>query len=246
MLGTLPVFKRGAYGKRAACGSASSLSFAPFFTAFPTGCEPRPRLGRDFSRPELQRADKNDVAQEASLTEGVAGRYAGALFDLAKEQGQVAQVEQDLGTFQKLIEESADLRRMLRSPVIAADEQAKALAALVAKAGIGGLAGNFLALIARNRRLFAAPDMIRAFQALAARARGEVPAEVTSAVALTEAQLTELKATLKASVGKDVQLKTSVDPSLLGGLMVKIGSRMIDSSLRTKLAGLKSVLKATG
>lgn len=186
------------------------------------------------------------MAQEASLTEGVAGRYAGALFDLAKEQGQVAQVEQDLAKFQALIDESADLRRMLRSPVIAADEQAKAVQALVAKVGIGGLAGNFLRLIARNRRLFAAPDMIKAFQALSARSRGEMPAEVFSASALTEAQLTELKAALKASVGKDVQLKAHVDPSLLGGLVVKIGSRMVDSSLRTKLAGLKSVLRATG
>lgn len=189
--------------------------------------------------------NRNDVAQEAS-TEGVAGRYAGALFDLAKEQGVIPQVEADLGKFQKLMDESADLVRMIRSPVFAAEDQARAVGAVLSKAGIGGITANFVGLLARNRRLFAVSDIIKAFKALAARGRGEAHAEVTSAVALTDAQLAALKDTLKASVGKDVKIDTRVDPSLLGGLVVKIGSRMVDSSLRTKLAGLKSVLKATG
>lgn len=186
-----------------------------------------------------------DVAQETPLTEGVAGRYAGALYELAKEQGALPQVEADLAGFQALLDSSPDLLRLVRSPVFSAEDQTKALAAVLAKAGIGGLTGNFLQLIAKNRRLFAATDIIKAFKALTARGRGEAPAEVTSAVALTDEQVALLKETLKASVGKDVQLTTRVDPSLLGGLVVKIGSRMVDSSLRTKLAGLKVALKST-
>jgi F-type H+-transporting ATPase subunit delta len=183
------------------------------------------------------------VATDDPITEGMPGRYAAALFDLATEERAVAAVETDLVTFQALLDMSPDLKAMVKSPVISRDEQAKALAAVLAKAGIGGTTANFLKLIARNGRLFAASDMIKAYKALAARARGEVGAEVTSAQPLDEAQIAELKATLKAAVGKDVQLSTRVDPSLLGGLVVKIGSRMIDSSLRTKLAGLRVALK---
>jgi len=173
----------------------------------------------------------------------VAGRYASALFDLAREQGQLTQVEADVGAVQKLLDESADLRQLVRSPVIAADEQRKALLAVLAKAGVGGLVSNFLGLVARNRRLFATPDMLKAFRAIAARHRGEVAAEVASAQPLSEAQLTQIKDTLRVQVGKDVRLATRVDPALLGGLVVKIGSRMIDSSLRTKLNSLKTLMK---
>ena len=186
-----------------------------------------------------------DVAQESPLTEGVAGRYAGALFELAKEQGALPQVEAELNTFQSLLDSSEDLRRLVRSPVFSAKDQAKALAAVLAKTGIGGLTANFLGLVARNRRLFAAADIVKAFRALAARSRGETPAEVTSAVALNDEQVALLKETLKATVGKDVQLATRVDPNLLGGLVVKIGSRMVDSSLRTRLSGLKVALKGS-
>jgi F-type H+-transporting ATPase subunit delta len=174
----------------------------------------------------------------------VAGRYASALFELAKDEQKIDEVEKDLKTFQALYDESEDLRRMVRSPVIASDDQSRALDALLTKAGVGGLTGNFFKLIARNRRLFSAADMVRAFRALAARARGEVSAEVASAHPLSDAQTAELKAALKATVGKDVTLSTRVDPSLLGGLVVKIGSRMIDSSLKTKLASLKVAMSA--
>jgi F-type H+-transporting ATPase subunit delta len=182
------------------------------------------------------------VATNEQAVEGVAGRYASALFDLASESSAVAEVEANLNAFQAMLNDSPDLTRLVRSPVIAADDQAKALSAVLDKAGIGGLAGNFLKLLARNRRLFAVTDMIPAYRALAARARGEVMAEVTSASALTEAQLSDLKATLKAAVGKDVTLNTRVDPALLGGLVVKLGSRMIDSSIKTKLQSLKVAL----
>lgn len=182
------------------------------------------------------------MAADGTLVEGVAGRYASALFELAKENSTIPQVEKDLLGFQKLLDESADLKRMVRSPVISSEDQTKALGAILAKVGTGGLAANFLKLISENRRLFAVEDMIKAYRALSAKARGEVTAEVTSAVALNDAQTAALKETLKASVGKDVALNARVDPSLLGGLVVKVGSRMIDSSLKTKLQNLKSTL----
>jgi F-type H+-transporting ATPase subunit delta len=177
---------------------------------------------------------------------GVAGRYASALLETANEQGQLAAIEADIDTVQGALAESDDLRRMVRSPVFSAEDQAKALDALLGRIGVNPLTLNFFKVLARNRRLFAAEDIIRAFKALAAEARGEVQAEVTSAVALNDSQLDALKEQLKNSVGKDVQLEATVDPSLLGGLIVKIGSRMIDSSLKTKLATLNTRMKEVG
>ena len=191
-------------------------------------------------------ADERDVAADGTIVEGMAGRYAGALFDLAKEVSKISEVEADLVKFQGLLDMSPDLKSMVRSPVISAAEQGKALSAILAKAGIGGLAANFLKLIAGNRRLFAASDMIKGFRALAAKGRGEMTAEVASAVALNDAQVAALKDQLKAAVGKAVTLNTKVDPSLLGGLVVKVGSRMIDSSLRTKLQNLKIAMSGSG
>lgn len=179
------------------------------------------------------------MATDDPIMASVAGRYASALFDLARDEKKVDEVEKDLKAFQAMYDESDDLRRLVRSPVIASDDQGRALEALLGKAGVSGLTGNFFKLIARNRRLFAAADMVKAFHALAARSRGEVSAEVASAHALSDAQLSDLKSSLKAAVGKDVTLSTRVDASLLGGLVVKVGSRMIDSSLKTKLANMK-------
>ena len=177
------------------------------------------------------------------MVAGVAGRYAAALFDLAQEQNKIAEVEQDLVKFQQLYDLSPDLQRLVRSPVIMAEDQVRALGSVLDKAEVGGLAKNFIGLVARNRRLFAAPVMARAFLALAAKARGEVTAHVVSAHPLTEPQAEALKAELKRTVGKDVTLAAKVDPSLIGGLIVKLGSRMIDSSLKTKLANLSLSLK---
>ena len=184
------------------------------------------------------------MATEERIVAGVAGRYAAALFELAGEQNAVAAVEQDLVTFQGLINESEDFQRLIRSPVIPAADQQRALAAVLSAAGLGPLVQNFFKLVAQNRRLFFASDIVRAFRALAAKSRGEVTAEVASAHPLTDAQAEELRAVLKASVGKDVLLNSKVDPSLLGGLVVKIGSRMVDSSLKTKLSNLKVALKS--
>jgi F-type H+-transporting ATPase subunit delta len=180
------------------------------------------------------------------MTASMAGRYAAALFALAKDQQQLPQVETDLKTFQRALDESEDLRRLVRSPVISADDQAKALGAILQKAGISGLTVSFFSVIARNRRLFAVADMLKDFRTLLARERGEVSADVASAHALTPEQLNALKDALRAQVGKDVQMNTRVDPNLLGGLIVKVGSRMIDSSLRTKLNNLRVAMKGIG
>jgi F-type H+-transporting ATPase subunit delta len=192
-----------------------------------------------------QRTKAVDVATDEPLMASVAGRYASALFELASDEGKVAEVEGDLAKFQALSEESADFVRVIRSPVISSDEQEKAISTVLAKAGLGPLTINFFKLLAKNRRLFAAADVVRDFQSLAARARGEVRAEVTAASPLSDAQVADLKAALKASVGKDVTLVQKVDPSILGGLIVKLGSRMVDNSLKTKLEGMKFALKGS-
>lgn len=183
------------------------------------------------------------MAVEEPIVAGVAGRYATALFELAEESGKTDAVRGDLEGFRKLLDDSSDLTRLVRSPVFTVDEQQRALFAVLDKAGIKGLTANFLGLVAHNRRLFAVPEMISAFMALVARRRGEVSAEVRSATKLDSKQTEALKAALKAATGQDVTFTTSVDPALLGGLVVKIGSRMIDSSLRTKLNNLKMAMK---
>ncbi|WP_377297488.1 F0F1 ATP synthase subunit delta [Rhizobium sp. SGZ-381] len=186
------------------------------------------------------------VADTSQQTSGMAYRYASSLFELALETGSVEQVRSDLDRFQAMIDESDDLKRLIASPVFSAEGQSRAVSALAAKAGIQGLVANFLKVVAGNRRLFALPGIIRSFRATHARHRGEVTAEVVSAHALSQAQEQELKSALKGVSGKDVNLDVSVDPSILGGLIVKIGSRQIDTSLRTKLSTLKLALKEVG
>lgn len=183
------------------------------------------------------------MATDDTSLASVPGRYASAVYDLATEAKSQAAVEADLVRFQALLDASEDLRRMVKSPVIAAADQSEALGRVLDRAGIQGLAGSFLRLIAKNRRLFMAEDMIKSYRAIAAKARGEVAAEVASAVALTDAQASELAQMLADSVGKVVRLSQRVDPALIGGLVVKIGDRMIDSSIRTKLNSLKTRMK---
>ena len=183
------------------------------------------------------------MAGEVSIVSGMAGRYATALFELALEEKAIDSVMADLDRFGALVDESADLRRLVRSPVFTAEEQRKALAAVLDKAGIAGLAANFLKVVASNRRLFAARDMVRAYRQLVARYKGEVTAEVTFAEKPAEAHLGALKDALKAVTRKDVQVDVKVDPSIIGGLIVKLGSRMVDSSLRTKLNSIKQAMK---
>ncbi|WP_434054053.1 MAG: F0F1 ATP synthase subunit delta [Roseibium sp.] len=186
------------------------------------------------------------MTDNVSLVSGVAQRYASALLDLAEGDGVTADVERDLGTFEGMLAESEDLDRLVKSPAFSAEEQLAALTALLDKAGISGLAANFVKLAARNRRLFVLPGMIKSFRALLAEKRGEETAEVTSAAALSDEHVAALKEALSASTGKTVNLAAKVDPALIGGLVVKVGSRMIDTSLRTKLNSLKFAMKEVG
>ena len=176
----------------------------------------------------------------------MAGRYATALFELALESNVIDAVKGDLDRCDGLIGKSPDLLRLVRSPVFTAEEQTRALAAVLDQAGIGGLAANFLKLVAANRRLFAVRDMIKAFRMLVARHKGEVTAEVTVADHLSPERLADIKAALNAVTGKDVQIDVRVDPAIIGGLVVKLGSRMVDSSLRTRLNALKHAMKEVG
>jgi F-type H+-transporting ATPase subunit delta len=186
------------------------------------------------------------VAGEDHTVSAVASRYATALFELALEENALEKVEADLARFGEAHDAFEDFARLVKSPVFSAEEQGKALSAILDKLKIEGLTKNFLLLVSKNRRLFAAPDMIAAFRTMLADYRGETSATVTAASKLTEAQVTALKQTLKAALGKDVMLEQRVDPSLLGGLMVKVGSRMVDTSLRTKLLSLKHAMKEVG
>jgi F-type H+-transporting ATPase subunit delta len=184
------------------------------------------------------------VAGEDPIISGMAGRYANALFELALDNKAVDAVKKDLDRFDALVADSADLNRLVRSPVFGADEQLKALSAILTKAGIAGLAANFLRVITTNRRLFAVHDMIRGYRALVARYKGEVTAQVTVAEKLSDKNMDALKGALKSVTGgKDIDLDVVVDPAIIGGLVVKVGSRMVDSSLRTKLNSIKLAMK---
>jgi F-type H+-transporting ATPase subunit delta len=173
----------------------------------------------------------------------IADRYAAALFELAEQNAALEAVESDLKALKAMIVGSPDLQRLLKSPVIPRGKQGAAIAALADKAGWQGLSKNFLGLLARNRRLFALPGVIDAFLARLAAHRGEVTAQIVSAAALTAAQKKSLSSALKKAVGKDVLLDLVVDPSLLGGMVAKVGSRMVDASLKTKLQQLTLALK---
>ncbi|WP_420394450.1 F0F1 ATP synthase subunit delta [Acuticoccus sp.] len=176
-------------------------------------------------------------------TSGVAQRYASALFELARERDALEETERDAALVRRMIAESEDLRRLVKSPVFSADDQVRALGAVLASHDVAGLVANFARLVASNRRLFALPDMLDAFATLMARHRGETLAVVTSAEPLSDAQRTALEEALAQKAGGTVQLQTSVDPSLIGGLVVRLGSQMIDTSVRTRLQGLRLAMK---
>lgn len=186
------------------------------------------------------------MAQTSSLISGVSQRYARSLFDLALDSDSVVSVEKDLDRFEELLNGSDDLQRLIVSPVFTSDDQLRAVAEVADKSSIKGLVGNFLRVVARNGRLHAIPGIIAAFKQIAAEYRGEVTADVVASRDLSATQLSELKATLKSVAGKDVAINVSVDPSLLGGIIVKMGSRQIDTTLRTKLSSLKLALKEVG
>jgi F-type H+-transporting ATPase subunit delta len=173
----------------------------------------------------------------------VAERYAGALFDLARDSNSVESIEQALDKFLGLLRDSDDLRRFVLSPMFSTADQEQGLLAILKSIGITGLARDFLLVLAKNRRLFAVENVIKAYKSLCARGRGEVEAEVISAVPLTDAQTQDLTDTLRQKLGKTPRLIAMVDPKLLGGLIIRVGSQMIDTSLRTKLKNLEKVMK---
>ena len=180
----------------------------------------------------------------AGIQASLAGRYASALFDLASENGTVTAVESDLGQLETALAESSELAAVTTNPKVGRSDAQKALWGVSAILGVTELTQNFLGVLAQNRRLAELPKVIRAFRSIAAAQRGEVTAEVTSAHALTDTQLADLKARLTAREGRTVKLSTKVEPDLLGGLVVTIGSKRIDASIRTRLNSLSQAMKA--
>nr|WP_245586631.1 F0F1 ATP synthase subunit delta [Pleomorphomonas oryzae] len=177
---------------------------------------------------------------------GVAERYATALFELASETGELDTVEADIAHFETLRQESADLRRLMKSQVFSNEDQLRAISAVVEAAGIGVTLSNFIKLVATNNRLSVMSHMFRGFRQMLADRRGEVTAGIVSAIPLSDGQLADIKGALADISGKSVHVELGVDPSLIGGLVVKLGSRMIDTSLKTKLDALKIALKEVG
>jgi len=186
------------------------------------------------------------VTEDNTLVGGIAGRYAIALFELAEEANALDAVEADLTALRHMIGQSADLARLVRSPLFAREDQARAMSAILDKAGAHELTRKFVGLVAQNRRLFALPDMARAFTRLLAEKRGEESARVRSARPLSKEQLSKLAERLKISLGKNVRLETEVDENLIAGLVVQVGSKLIDTSLRTKLDNLQIAMREAG
>jgi F-type H+-transporting ATPase subunit delta len=183
------------------------------------------------------------VASGDSQIAGLALRYATAAFELAAEERSIDTLARDLAQLKALLRTSPDLNRLVRSPVFSREDQAKGMEAVLAQAGASALTRKLVLLLAEKRRLFALNDVIRSFEQLLAKHRGEVAAEVTSARALSSEEATDLKRVLKDKLGREPMLELHIDPTLLGGLKLKVGSRMIDSSLRSKLDGLRAAMK---
>jgi F-type H+-transporting ATPase subunit delta len=183
------------------------------------------------------------LASEAKGASGLADRYGAALFDLADERKALDAVAGDLRSLRDMLRDSADLRRLVRSPVLSREEQGKAIAAVAERAGLSPLTRNFLGLLAQNRRLFALPEMIASYLRRLAERRGEVTAQVLTAQELSAAQRARVDEELRKAVGRKIAIDVHVDPSLLGGLIVKLGSRMVDASLKSKLHRLQLAMK---
>jgi F-type H+-transporting ATPase subunit delta len=187
-----------------------------------------------------------DVSEPAAISSGIAERYATAIFELAKENGSLARLEENTDDLSAAIRESDDLRALVASPVLGRDEQSAAITAIADKMELGTELRNGLAVMTTKRRLFVLPQLLSRLDALIAENKGEVTAAVTSAKALTKAQSDKLTKTLTAQVGRDVKLNATVDESLIGGLVVKVGSKMIDTSIRSRLDSLQNAMKEVG
>ena len=186
------------------------------------------------------------MSEPASISSGIAERYATAIFEISKESKSLAKLEENLTDLAGALDDSADLRDLISSPVLSRAEQGAAIAAIGKKMGLEAMLQNGLALMAEKRRLFVLPQLIAQLRAMIAEDKGEVSADVVSAKALTKTQSDKLAKTLKASFGKDVNINATVDESLIGGLVVKVGSKMIDTSIRSKLSSLQNAMKEVG
>jgi len=183
------------------------------------------------------------VAAQSGPVSGIAERYANALFDLADERKALDEVAEDLRSLKRMLDDSADLRKLVRSPVVKSEDQARAIEAVADRAGLSQLTRNFIGVVAKNRRLFAIEGMIAGYLQILARRRGEITAEVTAAKPLSDAQMAALQESLRQVVAGKVSVDLTVDPSLLGGLVVKVGSRLFDSSIRTKLQRMQQAIR---
>lgn len=186
------------------------------------------------------------MPESASISTGIASRYASAVFDLAKEGGQIASLESDVDALEMAIRDSSDFRDLIRSPIYSRDAQGDAVGAVADKMGLSPTVANTLKLMASKRRLFVLPQLATALRALIADEKGEVTAEVQAAAALSAEQENALADTLKSAVGKDVRMNITVDESLIGGLIVKVGSKMIDTSIASKMMSLQNTMKEVG
>lgn len=186
------------------------------------------------------------MSEPASISTSIAGRYATAVYDLAKDGKKVKAIETDLGTLSDAMADSSDFNALIHSPIYSRDEQGTAIAALAEKMKLSPIMANTLALMATKRRLFVLPQLVVALRAAIARDNGEVTADVISAKALTQTQSDSLSKSLKAKLGKTVTINATVDETLIGGLVVKVGSKMIDTSIRSKLNSLQNAMKEVG
>ena len=186
------------------------------------------------------------MSEPASISTGIAARYATAIFDLAKQEKSLPAIEKDVDALEVALGSSADFRDLIASPIYSRDAQGKAIIAIAKKMKLSGNVTNLLGLMASKRRLFVLPQLIRALRDLIADENDEVTADVIAAKEMTQAQQDKLAKTLKASVGKDVKINLAVDENLIGGLIVKVGSKMIDTSIRSRLANLQNAMKEVG
>ena len=186
------------------------------------------------------------MSEQASTSKGIAKRYATALFDLADEMDDISTLEKNVNTFKQAIGQSADLNHLISSPIYSRDQQQSAILAIAKKLSLSSVMTNTLALMAEKRRLFVVPTFLSVIEDLIAESKNELTAEVISAKELTKGQLDKLAKTLKSNFSKDIKINASVDESLIGGMIVKVGSRMIDTTIQAKLNSLQNVMKEVG
>lgn len=203
-------------------------------------------IHRPVAQTRAKDIERVDVSEPASITTGIAARYATAIFEMARTDKKLPAIGADLDTLEAALADSGDFRSLISSPVYSRDEQGAGIAGLAKKMQLSQIVGNALGLMASKRRLFVLPQLVRRLRDLIAEENGEVTAEVAAAKALSKPQLDKLAKSLKASVGKDVKIEMSVDESLIGGLIVKVGSKMIDTSIRSKLGNLQNAMKEVG